>query len=192
MLCLKSLVVTDNFRPCVRWGPSPPPNGVRPSMGQKLGRGIPSPIFGPCLLWPNSWMDQDATWYGGRPCPRPHCARWGPSSPPQKEHSSPRFLAPVCSGQTAKWIKMPLGMEVCLGPGHTELDPVPVYKKGAQSPNFWPMSIVAKRSPSTCTDSFTWKFILKVLNIVRCQCSKNETISIIHFQYRSTLKVDML
>jgi len=24
------------------------------------------PIFGPCLLWPNAWMDQDATLYGGR------------------------------------------------------------------------------------------------------------------------------
>jgi len=21
------------------------------------------PIFGPCLLWPNGWMDQDAAWY---------------------------------------------------------------------------------------------------------------------------------
>ena len=20
------------------------------------------PILGPCLLWPNGWMDQDATW----------------------------------------------------------------------------------------------------------------------------------
>jgi len=20
------------------------------------------PIFGPCLLWPNNWMDQDGTW----------------------------------------------------------------------------------------------------------------------------------
>jgi len=28
--------------------------------------GTAHPIFGPCLLWPNSWMDQDATWYGGR------------------------------------------------------------------------------------------------------------------------------
>ena len=26
-----------------------------------------APIFGPCLLWPNGWMNQDATWYGGRP-----------------------------------------------------------------------------------------------------------------------------
>ena len=25
------------------------------------------PIFGPCLLWPNDWMDRDATWYRGRP-----------------------------------------------------------------------------------------------------------------------------
>jgi len=27
----------------------------------------PSPIFGPCLLWPNDWMDQDGTWHGGGP-----------------------------------------------------------------------------------------------------------------------------
>jgi len=24
-------------------------------------------IFGPCLLWPNGWMDQDGTWHGTRP-----------------------------------------------------------------------------------------------------------------------------
>jgi len=28
-----------------------------------LQRGT-APIFGPYLLWPNGWMDQDATWYG--------------------------------------------------------------------------------------------------------------------------------
>ena len=33
------------------------------------------------VLWPNGWIDHDAAWYGGRPRPRPHCARWGPSSP---------------------------------------------------------------------------------------------------------------
>ena len=27
------------------------------------------PLFGPYLLWPNGWMDQGATWYGGRPWP---------------------------------------------------------------------------------------------------------------------------
>jgi len=30
-----------------------------------------------CLseLWPNGWMDQDATWYGGRSHPRQHYVR---------------------------------------------------------------------------------------------------------------------
>ena len=36
------------------------------------------------VLWPNGWMDQDATWYGGRPQPRGLCVRWGrPSQLPQ-------------------------------------------------------------------------------------------------------------
>jgi len=42
----------------------------------------PHPIFGPCLLWPNGWMDQDATWYGGKPWPRRRCVRWGRSLGP--------------------------------------------------------------------------------------------------------------
>jgi len=44
-------------------------------------RGRSPPIFGPCLLWPNGWIDQDGTWHGGGPRSRPHCARWGPSYP---------------------------------------------------------------------------------------------------------------
>ena len=40
----------------------------------------PHPIFGPCLLWPNGWMDEDAAWYGSRPRPRAHFTRRGPSS----------------------------------------------------------------------------------------------------------------
>jgi len=31
------------------------------------------PLFGPCLLWPDGWMDHDGTWYEGKPQPRPHC-----------------------------------------------------------------------------------------------------------------------
>jgi len=62
-------------------------------------KGAQPPIFGRCLLWPNSWMDQDATWLRRQAWPRPHCARLGPSSPRKKEHS----------------------------------------------PNFWPMSVMAKR-----------------------------------------------
>ena len=66
---------------------------VLPKRGTAL-----SPIFGPYPLWPNSWVDEDATWYGGRPRPRRHCVRWGPSSP-KKGH--PQFSAHVYCGQTA-------------------------------------------------------------------------------------------
>jgi len=58
----------------------------------------PTPILDPCLLWPNCWMDRDATWYGGRPRYRRHCLRWRPRSP-EKGHS-PHFSAYI-SGQSA-------------------------------------------------------------------------------------------
>jgi len=46
------------------------------------GKGHSSPpLFCPCLLWPNGWVDQDATWYEGRHWPRPHCVTWVSSSP---------------------------------------------------------------------------------------------------------------
>jgi len=63
-------------------------------------KGAEPPIFVPCLLWPNGCMDQDATWYVGTPQPRPHCARWGPSSPPKKGGTAfPQFLADVYCAQ---------------------------------------------------------------------------------------------
>jgi len=49
-----------------------------------LDRCLPCPVCNVGVLWPNSCMDQDATWYGGRPRPRPHCVRCGPSSPPKR------------------------------------------------------------------------------------------------------------
>ena len=50
------------------------------------------PIFGPYLLCPNGWMDQDATWQGGRPQPKRHCVGWGLSSPfPKRGRSLPNF-----------------------------------------------------------------------------------------------------
>ena len=45
------------------------------------------------VLCSNGWMDQDETWQGH-----------------------------ICCGQMAAWIKMPLGMEVNLGPGVVVLD----------------------------------------------------------------------
>jgi len=48
-------------------------------------------IFCPFLLWPNGWMHQDGTWYGGRPQPRRRCVRWGPNPLPKKGWSHPNF-----------------------------------------------------------------------------------------------------
>ena len=59
----------------------------------------------------------------------------------------------VCYGQTVGWIKMPLRVEVGLGPGDIVLagDSAPRPQKGYSSPHFRPMSIVAKRSPISAT-----------------------------------------
>jgi len=64
----------------------------------------------------------------------------------KKGANPPQFSAHVYSGQTAGWIKMPLGTELGLSPGDIVLDgdPAPPQKKGT-APNFRPMSIVAKR-----------------------------------------------
>ena len=42
---------------------------------------------------------------------------WDPA-PPKKGHSIPHFSAYVYCGQTAGWIKMPIGMEIDLGLDH--------------------------------------------------------------------------
>ena len=67
---------------------------------------------------------------------------------PKKGAEPPRqFSAHVYCGQTAGWIKMALGMEVGLGPGHIALDgdPASLPQKVAAPPNFRPIFIVAKR-----------------------------------------------
>jgi len=62
--------------------PAPPP----PNRGQSLPNSRPISIVAKRL-------DEDATWYGGRPQPRPHCARW--TQLPQKVGHNSRFLAHV-------------------------------------------------------------------------------------------------
>ena len=132
---------------CAKWEPtySHPQNGAQ------------LPIFGPCLLWPNGWMDQDGTWHEGRPRSRQHCARWGTTSPPQNRGTAPQFSAHVYCGQTAGWMKMPLGTEVNLGPAHIVSggDPDPPERRTA-APSFRPMSIVA----TVAHFSYCWALIL--------------------------------
>ena len=64
-----------------------------------------------------------------------------------------QFSAHVRCGETAGWIKMPLGMEVHLGPRDLVIDEtqLPPSKKNGTAPNFRTMSIVAKRSPISAT-----------------------------------------
>ena len=60
------------------------------------------PNFGAYLLRPNGCMDQDVTWYGGRPRPRRLCVRWGPRLPKRgRGRAPPKFSAHVYCGQTA-------------------------------------------------------------------------------------------
>ena len=56
------------------------------------------PIFGPCLLWPNGWMDEDVAWCGSRPRPRSHCTRRGPSSRERGTAAPALFSAHVYCG----------------------------------------------------------------------------------------------
>ena len=57
---------------------------------------------------------------------------------PLKGAQHPHFSAHVCCGQTGGWIKMPLGTEVDLGPGHIALDiaqlPLPLERHTAAPP----------------------------------------------------------
>jgi len=46
----------------------------------------------------------------------------------------------VYCGQMVGWIKMPLGTEVGRGQGDIVSDGDPAPSKGAQPPNFWPIS----------------------------------------------------
>jgi len=123
---------------CVREGPSTP-------FPKK--EAVP-PIFSPCLLWPNGWMDQDVTRHVGRPWSSPHCARWGHRSPPQKRGGAepPVFGPPLLcpngwTHQEATWYgdrPQPRRLGVRWGPS-------PYPKRGGAPPNFRPTSIVAKR-----------------------------------------------
>jgi len=63
-------------------------------------KGTPPPNFGLCLLWPSGWMDQDATFYGGKHGPKRRCVRWGRSSPLKgAQPPSFRFMSIA-----AKWL----------------------------------------------------------------------------------------
>jgi len=113
-------------------------------LGMKVGHGLglivldgdsaPLPIgaqspISTHVFWPNVWMDQGATWYGGN----------GPGHTVLDGDPTPQFLAHVCCGHTAEWINRPLGTVVDLGLGHTVLDgdpdTAPLTGRGTAAPS---------------------------------------------------------
>jgi len=67
-----------------------------------------------------------------------------PATPRKRAHIPTHFLAHVYCGQTAGWMKTPLGTEVDLGPGHIVLDGISALReRGTAAPSFRAMSVVA-------------------------------------------------
>jgi len=58
--------------------------------------------------------------------------------PPEKRAQLHSIFGDVYCGQTAEWIKMPVGTEVNLVPGHVVLDGDPARPKRGQPPVFGP------------------------------------------------------
>ena len=118
------------------------------SPSPKRGRTLP-PIFGPCLLWPNGWMDQDAT-FGtkvGLSTGDSVLDRDQPPSPQRGVEPPAQFSAHFYCGQTAGCIKMPLDMEVGLSTGDYGLDGDPLPKARRR---------LGQRCPNFCPWIFTW------------------------------------
>ena len=72
-----------------------------------------------------------------------------------KRGTAPQFSVHVYCGQTAGWMKTPLGTEVDVGPGHIVLDGVPALRErgtAAGSPSntmsHWPSPASVVRIPS--------------------------------------------
>ena len=91
------------------------------------------------------------------------CSKWT-QLPPEKRNTDPtQFLAHVYSGQTAGWMKTPLGKEVDRGPGHI------VFRRGSSSrergttaPLFSSHVYCGHcRSPISATAEFLYKWSLK-------------------------------
>jgi len=131
---------------CVHWGPSLGPAAIvldgDLAPPPRKGGEAPSPIFGACLLWPNGCVDQDDTWRGGGPWSRPHCARWGSSSPPEKGAEPSPMFGPFlmwsngCMDQDITWYGgRPWPTRHCV-----RWKPSSPSPKGAQPPQFplWP------------------------------------------------------
>jgi len=110
---------------------------------------VPCPIFGPCLLWPNGWMDQDGIGMEVNLGPG-HIVLDGDPAPLPKKVAEPPIFGPFLfwpSGwmhQDATWYRgRPRPRRLCFRWGHS----YPQKKRAHHGTptQFWPMYIVAKR-----------------------------------------------
>jgi len=60
--------------------------------------------FGPCLLWPTGWIDQDGTWYGDRPQPQATLCQLGTQLPLTKKGHSPSPIFGPCLLWANDWM----------------------------------------------------------------------------------------
>jgi len=122
------------------------------------------PVCDVGALWPNGWTDQDETWHAGRPRPRPHCVLHEYPAPPHKKGTSPsQFSARVLLpngwiDQDVIWYGgRPRPRRHCV-----RWRPSSPPEKG-HAPNFWPMSILAKRSPISAAAELVLNFRVLII-----------------------------
>ena len=106
------------------------------------------PIFGLCVLWPNGWMHQDTTWYGGSLRPGDIVLDEDPAHPYKGTPLNFRpmsIVAKQLDGSKCNLVRRQASAQATLCYMGTKLP-----RRGT-APNFRPMSIVAKRSPISAT-----------------------------------------
>jgi len=122
------------------------------------------PKFHPCLLWPNGWMDHDATSHGCRHRRIGDIVLDGDQVLPQG-HSSPHFSVIVYCGQTTvhqdtTWYGgMPREAQATLCQMGTRQLPPPTERSTAAPPHFSAHFALA-RLPISATAEFLFVFIL--------------------------------
>jgi len=118
-------------------------------------RGQQPPTFGPCIVAKR--LDRSKRHLvRSRPRPRPHCVRRrlsSPPPPPKKKGHSPQFSSHVCCGQMAGLVKMPLGTEVGIGPGHIVLDRDHLARRSAVKRS----GVSNSTAPNSAMSSLRWR-----------------------------------
>jgi len=109
------------------WGPSPLPK-----------KAAEPPIFGPCLLWPNAWLDQDDTGTEVGLGPG-HIVLDGDPARLPKKRAEPHNFWPICV--VAKWLdrlrchlvsSRPRPRRLCVRWAHGDPAPSPKRRRSPQ------------------------------------------------------------